>query len=1513
MKLNGVKHFAPILCLLGLLAQAQAQTLTDGPIQLQIRVREINTTFSSTSDGAILGAGFLPDDYTYYVWARDNADLDGAGWQGGSCLQSDFNPPGPSADLNTVIFNHTYGVNNPQYFDLRLDAWEDDLPSDNVGGFCNSGSRCTFQCCNTCCGVVVFGSCVGVEEEDDDRCDANPYRTNLTYRQGAPCRWYSHGFVAGNCSNYAPHIETYWRYTLGENCGNALDLGQLNLGGTFTHFNSTECYSNDYGDPGNDVFYKFNVTQPMGVRISLCGGATWNTSLWLLDASCNLLEQNLDAPNCPPQSEIKANLCSAGTYYVVVDGSTAIEQGLFTLTITEDPSSGLQANLFKVDVSCNGLSDGLINSNVTGGTPPYQYLWTPGGATTPGISNLPAGNYSVRVSDARSCVINQAITITEPVALGMTASGTDPVCNGDATGMISIPLVSGGTLPYEYSIGGAYQPTSLFTGLVAGTYPAAVKDAHGCIATQSVTLTNPPALQANLTTTPVSCAGFNDGTITPNPSNGADPYYCSFDLSPVFTLCTAVYTNIPPGYHTISIRDANGCETSELVLVDLVPALTINLFSKTNVSCSGGNDGAFEVISTGGSPPISYSINGGVSFQGSPIFTGLSANLYTVLVQDFNGCSNSMTVQVDEPSVLIPTMLFQIPVTCNGQQDGFIVIAASGGTGPYLYSLDSINFYQSGAFSDMAGGLYHFIVVDNKGCVATLDATVIEPAILGVNVVSSANASCDGVNDGTLTLGSVGGTPPFKYSINNGPFQTSATFNNLAPGDYAIGIEDRNGCLAFDSTAIGANVTVGITTTKTDVPCNGNNTGSLTITGSAGVPPYLYSINNIIFQPSGTFSGLTAGNYIAISKDANGCRAVEPVDIVQPPQLVATVDSVVNASCAGLPEGAIYITANGGAGNYSYSWSNAATSEDIINVVGGNYFVTVTDSNNCSVTLAPRIDQPNPAFTDITRVDDVTCNGKADGYVDLDIAGGVPPFRYQWSDNSTNQDLINAAGGTYYVTVTDDSNCLTYDTAVVAEPAAIISSIAATTVGCATSADADIDLTVSGGTAPYDFFWSNFAFTEDQTNVPAGTYTVRITDDNNCTTSNSVTIATAPGLTATLNITDVSCFGSNDGSVEIIVNGGIPPYVYDWSNNETTSVITNLAPGIYDVLVLDSIACSGNFSALVEEPEELKVVTSATDVLCYGDNTGIAIPFVTGGTGSYTFLWSTVPPSANPAQTNLPGGTYILEVRDENDCVALETVTVSEPPPLAIEVLGTNNVLCVDGDDGEVTVRATGGVAPYQYSVHANLFQTDSVFTGLEAGDYGVMVLDDNGCMATNAFTLLESPGFSVNLPPYMFVSLGASDTIKPEVISPLPVISYHWSPPDYLSCTTCPNPVVTPLQETSYTLEVTDSNGCIASDEITVTVKTEYDVYIPNAFTPNGDGLNDVLTPIDFGGVRSATFQIFNRWGAVVFETTDINKGWDGTKGGKELTPAVFVYHITGEFLDGNTFDKTGSISLLK
>ncbi|RMG95943.1 MAG: hypothetical protein D6706_11110, partial [Chloroflexi bacterium] len=1347
--------------------EAIGQTLNDGPIQLQIRVRDINTTFGSSSDGAILGVGFLPDEYRYYIGVRDNADLDGAGWQNSGCLQSDFNPPSPSSDFNTLLFNYTYPTATvPQYFDVRVEAWEDDIPSDGALGVCTSnGTSCAYDCCNFCCGAVVFGSCVGVEEEDDRQCIADPHATGINYRLGPPCQWYDHGYISGGCADYRPRMESFWRYTRGTSCGNAIDLGTLPPGGVLTHFNSNECYSNNWaGGGGNDVFYQFTLSAGTGVKVSLCGGATWNTHLYILDASCNQLYFNNLVPACAPQSEIIQNLCNAGTYYVVVDGNSAADMGTFTLTISEDSSVAFNPAIIKKNVSCFNGNDGQIIVNVSGGTPPYTIQWSIGqsisNVITDTLKNLSAGVYTVTVTDAQNCQKVRTVNITEPAEVQVTASGTNPTCYGGvAGGSITVTNTTGGTPPYTYSLdAGAFQPGTTFNNVGAGTHMVIAMDDNGCRDTAYVTTTNPPPIAINATVTHITCFGANDGTIMPNPSGGLAPYQCSLDGQPYINC--QIYTSLAPGVHIISVQDANGCTNDTAVTLVTAPTLQIALDSVVPVSCGGLSDGSISVLVSGGTPPYQFSIDNFATFQSSPTFTNLSAGNYTVAVRDSNNCSVSINVQVTEPAPLVNTLLFQINPTCNGDNDGMAVFLASGGTGPYLYSMDGAPFTNSGAFSNLAAGTYTVVAIDNNGCTDTADVTIVDPDTISVTIVSSNPASCSGIANGSLTLSAAGGTPPYSYSLNGGPAQSSGTFNNLAPGKYGIMIEDANGCFSSgrDTAVVTANLSILVSVSSiTHVLCNGDATGSITLAAINGTPPYSYSINGINFSSNPTFNNLTAGTYTAVVRDANGCQKDSLITISEPPAISVTVDAITGASCANTHDGAIQITVQGGVAPYTYQWSDGNTNEDRSNIGGGLHQLTITDNNGCQQVEQFQVSQPPALYITLASKADVSCNGENDGYIDISLQGGTAPMSFSWSNGANTEDVSNLGSGSYSVTVIEGNGCTLADTFTITEPSPLQAAITKTDVTCNGAADGAIDLTVTGGSAPYSYFWSNFEFTEDINNLPAGNYSVIVTDANGCTITASTTITEpAASLAITTTATDISCFGAGDGSAAVTVSGGTPPYTYSWSTGDNSSNINALPAGGYDVTVTDANGCTGSATVVIEEPLRLDASISPVHVSCYGNDDGIAIPFVSGGTPPYNFIWNTNPVQTNPVATGLSAGTYQLTVTDNSGCTDTANVTILQPARITV-TLAPGGITCFAGSDGTVIISATGGNPPYSYSVNGVNFQSDSIITGLSSGNYTAFVIDEDGCRGDTTFTLIDPDEFSVQLPDRVTITAGTS------------------------------------------------------------------------------------------------------------------------------------------------------------
>ncbi len=1223
-------------------------------------------------------------------------------------------------------------------------------------------------------------------------------------------------------------------------------------------------------------------------------------------------------PLCAPQSEIATNLCDPGTYYVVVDGNTITEKGPFTLTIIEDSSVAFIADVNATDVSCNGGTDGSAIVNVSGGTAPYDIDWSTSqsvsGMTADTVTNLAPGNYSVSATDAQNCVKVVNFTIIEPASLSLSANGVSPTCFAGTDGEIHVLSPTGGTPPYQYNInGGAFQPSVIFSGIAAGSYTVWIYDANNCNTTTAVTVTDPPAIQPNLTYTDVTCAGFSDGTITPSPTGGTGPYNCSLDGSPVFIPC-ATFTNLAQGLHTITVRDADGCESSAGVTIGVAPALTILLDSIIAVSCGGYSDGGFAVIAAGGTPPLQYSIDNFTTSQASPGFFNIPAGTYTVQVRDSNSCDNNMNVTVIEPAELVNALLFQVNPSCNGDNDGFAVFLASGGTGPYQYSRDNGPFMPSGAFNNLPAGAYQVVALDNNGCLDTTTATIVDPLPLSVSVASQTVASCLGINDGSVDLSGSGGTWPYEYSLNGGPLQSNPTFNNLAPGNYTTLIEDNNGCTGTGSFTLNANVSITAQVTNwVDVLCFGDLTGSVTLGASNGTAPYQYSDDGATYQGSSTFSNLAAGNYSFTVQDANSCEAVVTHTVNEPAELLPGIVSITDATCGNTLDGAADISISGGVSPYTFTWSNGAVTEDISGVSGGSYSVTITDVNNCQAVQSLTIVQPAPTFINIASFGDVNCSGGADGFIDITVFGGTPAFTFAWSNGAATEDVSSLPGGSYTVTVTEANGCTLTETQTIAEPGPMSTSVVGTNASCNGASDGAADLTVNGGTPPYTYFWSNFQFTEDISGLAAGQYVIIVTDANGCTISDNVTI-TEPATSMTLSIanTDISCSGANDGELTVSTTGGSGPYTYNWSSGQNTATITNLGPGSYSVTATDANGCTATLAGVVSEPGLLDISISIVNVTCFGGDNGFAIPIISGGTPPYTYAWNTTPAQNTAVPVGLSAGSYSLTVTDAGGCQEVNSITVDEPTEISVS-LNSSGVTCVTSADGTVTISATGGSAPYTYSLEGGGFSADSVFSGLTAGTYGVAAIDAENCYGYGTFTLQEPSEVQITMLDRIILVAGAEVVLDPVVTPASSVTSYNWTPATGLSCTDCSNPTASPTQTTVYTLAITDLDGCQVLATVEVFIKTDPEIFIPNAFSPNNDTRNDIFEIKDFGSIGALEFYVFNKWGEKLYQTSEVGFKWDGTYKGSALEPGPYVYYLKATLINGLEKEHFGTITIVK
>ncbi|HLP21340.1 MAG TPA: gliding motility-associated C-terminal domain-containing protein [Chitinophagales bacterium] len=881
----------PVLAVCLSALSAIAQTYSDGPIQLQVRLRDVKIQYDNTNrrDAVSLSVGNfnLPgslsgDEFTYNFTIGDNAVQAPPASTG--CLQADLaitSGTDYSVDHNQVVFNYTYpGATVPQFFTLGIDAHEDDIPTDFavISGLTScgtNGSRCTYQA-SSCCANVPFIGCL-FSEEDDYRLLAPNYKTDLNYRLGPPCEWYDHGYVNGTASTfdfYHPRLESYWRYTGGTSCANAIDLGTLTNGGTaLTHYNSNRCYSNNFTtSAGNDVFYKFRVNSPIGATISLCGvnGAQFNSVLYLLNSSCTAIDNNDDG--CGNQSVINKSICVPGDYYIVVDAATAGDLGTFTLTVTENPTFTFSTTITPTAVSCFGQTDGQALAVVNGGTPNFTYAWSNSTSVNP-ATGLAGGPISVTVSDANGCQASASATISVPAQIGLTTTTTPVSCGGSNNGTATANA-TGGTTPYNYLWNSAPPQTfQTATLLPTGTYTVTVTDDQGCTVSATANVQSATTIVITVDSVDnVQCNGLNNGGVYITTSGGQTPYTYSWSNGPT----TEDNTNLGPGIYSVTITDAISCTLSGTYTITEPPVLTAAVSFTFNPRCNAGTDGIVNITVSGGEQPYSYNWNPtGASTQN---LNNVGAGTHSVTVSDASNCTATATATLTEPTPY-NVVLTTTDVLCNGGTNGAAQVTVSGQTGPYTYFWS--NFATTSSVTALDGGPFSVVIEDANGCDTIVTSTINEPAAIDVQLTPSEPLCADSAN-GVITTTVTGGTTPFTYSWTGSNNFTSTDQNpQVAAGTYTVLVTDANNCTGTETTSVNTPSPFTVSVLGIDPACIGDSTGAAVSSTAGGTAPYSYSWN-VSSVDSAYLENLAPGTYSVTVTDANGCQSSGQATLTEP-------------------------------------------------------------------------------------------------------------------------------------------------------------------------------------------------------------------------------------------------------------------------------------------------------------------------------------------------------------------------------------------------------------------------------------------------------------------------------------------------------------------------------------------------------------------------------------------------------------------------------------------------------
>jgi len=1050
----------------------------------------------------------------------------------------------------------------------------------------------------------------------------------------------------------------------------------------------------------------------------------------------------------------------------------------------------------------------------------------------------------------------------------------------------------------------------------------------------------------------ISCPGVNDGGFALIPSNPINAVTYTWQPSGV---TDSLLLNL--GSDTVSyvVSDNSGlaCGTLSDTLYLIQPAsLAFNTLI-IDVSCFGLNDGSILLSSL--SPDSTYQFE--ITYNGSPLpvqnltadingdilLNSLSPGLYdTVIVTSVsNGCVNGFSFSITEPSLLQTNITTPGVVLCAGGTVDSLSHFTSGGTAPYefLWSTGAT----TGAITGVTTGAYWLQVIDTNNCVAADSINVGQPNPLALNILADSVPCFDG-NDGLAYVDSItGGSPPYSFQWDAATgSQMNDTAVGLTVGTYVLTVLDFNNCPVSDTVEVFQYPAIVLAHTQANVTCFGDSDGSIDLSVSGGVSPYAYSWTgpNTFASINQDVNGLEAGTYVVEVTDANGCLDTLSIDITSPPALALTIDST-NITCKDLSDGTATVTAVGGSGGFIYAWSDALSQNTALatNLDAGTYQVVVTDVNGCVDSSTVNIEEPDSLILTLLGVTDVLCNGASTGAVSVNTAGGTTAYSYQWTNGGgSNEDLSGASAGTYTLTVTDANNCTDQLTATIAEPAALSINLAGTDILCSGGADGEIDATVTGGVIPYTYVWTGpNGYTnniEDVTGLTGGTYTLSVTDSNNCVLTQTITINEPTDVVITFSDSPVNCFGGNDGSLTAsVVSGGTAPFSFQWdaaANNQLTATATGLTAGSYTVTVTDANGCVYTNSASVSEPQApLSILMDSTNISCAGYNDGTGTASVSGGTPGYSYLWNDPQAQTTATATDLPSGNFQVTVTDANGCVITGSVNIEEPNAINISAVA-DSTNCFGEATGGISVVASGGTGiGFAYSIDGGeTFQSSPDFFNLPAGIYDEIIVQDLGsniaCLSPlTSATVYEQPYFTFEVVPGdTTLQLEESVNLSLNVTSPNytnnDIAQVSWFPSTGLNCTDCVDPTVLTYDSyTEYTATVyyygDDNELCNAVASTIIIVENNLALYIPNAFTPsNYDNVNNRFE-VYGEGIEYVTMQVYNRIGEKIFESSNQQVGWDGTYKGELQNPGVYTYYVSVEYLDGKVIDRKGSVTLIR
>lgn len=985
----------------------------------------------------------------------------------------------------------------------------------------------------------------------------------------------------------------------------------------------------------------------------------------------------------------------------------------------------------------------------------------------------------------------------------------------------------------------------------------------------------------NSTTAGTPIIGATNQSFTPPTNTAGTLYYYCIVTQPNDTGC-------------------NVTSSSATINVNLAPSITVQPIS--NTICLGQSTPtlSFTFINGLGTPTFQWYSNTSDSNTGGLLITGATNSTYTPAVSmvgttyyycvinftDLTGGCEIITTEA------VAITINQIPVITNES-----TTICSGTT-------FTVNPTNSGGNSIPIGTTYIW------------SEPVINP-LGSITGASQQNAPQTEISQTLINTTSSVATVTYSIIPTSGicqgdTFTVTVTVN---PSINPNSIVNNSTCFGINNAVISTNITGG-------VPFSSGN-------------PYL--INWI--GPNGftstetTITNLEPGTYTLTVDDAGGCPFTDSYIITEPADIQITVDSENDITCFNSTNGSINITTIGGTGDYFYTWTYNGnpfgTSEDVSNLSPGTYIVSVTDINNCGPKTAT-FEITEPPLLEVTLINQINieCFGDTTGAIEVVTTGGTIAGAYSFSwlgpngFSSTSQNLENLIAGAYVLTVTDDNGCEALLSVTLTQSPEIIISYTTTPISCYGANDATLSVVLSGGVPPFQFTWNNLSTSLNQNNLSAGDYIITVTDAYGCVRVETITIPEAPVFVVNPIVTQITCFGANNGSINLNLTGGIPPVTLQWSDGSTAGLIrNNLPPGTYTATISDGTPCFIVRTFTIIEPQLLVLSASLTQPTdCLNAASGTINLIVSGGTPPFTYQWS------NGATTeNLSGvvaGNYGVTVTDANGCTKSGQFTLIRPNPLTVAVNTQTDANCETREVIQYFIaQASGGLPPYNYQWSSG---------NVSGANNQIMQTNSNGMVI---LTVTDALGCSIEFNVNVENPVIGNPDIESESFGYLTYGIYAINDPiqfygnvtgDYLNViwdfgdgtfSNELNPIHTYTIEREYIVKMTVTYpfGCIYVLTISLLVEKGYLLVIPSAFTPNNDGLNDTFRPVS-KYLKNLRMDVYDSWGSMIFsESGEVLVGWDGMIKGINAENGNYYSVITAETFYGAIIQQNQTFVLIK